>query len=187
MKIRSGCCHLLVILTLCLQFLCSYTVAAEEDPGFDTSNKSCLINGNMPKAIEKISRTSSDETWQSATDASALNITKDHYSYIGKVFSITGTVYKIERLPQTPARKGNWSEILMSAQNRNSPAGVTTIDVLFNGDISNINPKSRIKVAGYYIGTVESMNLLGGSVECLVFVANALQIDIPKISPKGRK
>jgi hypothetical protein len=103
-------------------------------------------------------------------------ITKSPYSALGKPYKIVGEIYKVEELP--PGRyEGRWSEILLLTPNPNSPHGVTTVDYIFNGDISKIRSGQRVVCAGYFVGTYDSPNAIGGTVEAIAFVGNKVQFE----------
>ena len=70
--------------------------------------------------------------------------------------------------------QGSWSEILMLVGNANSPLGATTVSFIYKGDISEVNSNQTITCAGYFIGTYESQNSMGGMVEGVVLVGNKL-------------
>jgi hypothetical protein len=70
---------------------------------------------------------------------------------------------------------GQWSEILLLANNPNSPLGSTTIDFIFNGDAQTIDSDAPLSIAGYFVGMYESENAMGGKVECIMMVGNAFR------------
>lgn len=141
-------------------------------PEFNTSDKSVESNNNFGAAALKVSETQGDELWANAEKVQVDRLTKSPYSAIGKVFKVTGEIYKVEELPANNGRQGHWSEILMMTRNSNAPAGASTISYIYNGDISNINANQVVTCAGYFVGTYKSQNMMGGEVEGLVLVGN---------------
>lgn len=138
---------------------------------FNTSDKSVEINGNILVAMAKtsgISRTSSDVFEKK----NASELTKSPYSSIGKLIKIKGKVFKVEELQRNPDMPGNWAEILVLAPNKNSAIEVSTISFLYDGDISSINSGDIITCSGYFAGTYQSQNAMGGTVEGLAVVGN---------------
>ena len=121
--------------------------------------------------VEKITGMDINNVWNEAQIITAETITKSPYSAIGKLHKISGEVYKTEELPPDKF-KGRWSEILLLTKNPNSHLGVTTIDFLYNGDTSHIKSGKVITCAGYFVGTFESENAMGGKVEAITFVGN---------------
>ena len=107
-----------------------------------------------------------------AEQSTAEIISKSPYSALGKSYILSGKVYKVEELPPGD-HPGHWSEILLLTKNANSPLGVTTIDYLFNGDISKVKSGQVITCSGYFVGTFSSNNSVGGEVEAIVLVGNA--------------
>jgi hypothetical protein len=138
---------------------------------FNTSDKNVSTNGNLEVGVEKITGMDINNVWNEAQIITAETITKSPYSAIGKLHKISGEVYKTEELPPDKF-KGRWSEILLLTKNPNSHLGVTTIDFLYNGDTSHIKSGKVITCAGYFVGTFESENAMGGKVEAITFVGN---------------
>lgn len=62
--------------------------------------------------------------------------------------------------------------MLLLTDNPNSPLGITTIDFIYNGDISKIKSGQIITCAGFFIGTFDSANAMGGRVEAVTMVGN---------------
>ncbi len=114
---------------------------------------------------------SADNTQQAQSSIIPVCTNKDTFDVENKAVSLTGKVYKVEELPPGD-HPGHWSEILIITNNPNSPVGVTTVDFLFNGDISKIRSGQVITFSGYFIGTFESTNAMGGHVEALAMVGN---------------
>lgn len=142
---------------------------------FNTTDKSITSNGNIVVAMEKINQMDMNQTWNDALPTTAEVLTKSPYSAIGKLYKITGEVYKIEELPPGTF-KGHWAEILLLTNNPNSPLTVTTIDFIYNGNISKIQSGQIITCAGFFIGTFDSANAMGGKVEAVVFVGNDVRL-----------
>jgi len=168
----------ILIIFLLVMFLCVY--GCSDNPSssvpfisksFNTSDKNIASSGNVAVGVEKITSMDINDVWNEAQPTTAEVLTKSPYSAIGKLYKIKGEVYKVEELP--PNRfNGRWSEILLFAKNQNSHLGVTTIDFLYNGDTSNIRSGKTITCAGYFVGTFESENAMGGKVEAITFVGN---------------
>ena len=142
---------------------------------FNVSDKSIVTNGNLAVAGYKVTQLIPRQIWQNAVEASPAKITKSPYSSIGKLIKFTGSVYKVEELPPTPDLTGQWVEVLIQAVNQNAPLGVTTVDFIYNGDVNKIDPNTYITCAGYFIGTYEGHNAMGGTVEGMVVVGNAFK------------
>lgn len=138
---------------------------------FDLSNKTVTNNGNMAVAVELLHSDSNNSVWDRSETITAESLTKSPYSSIGKLRKITGRIYKVEELPPK-GLKGRWSELLLLTDNPNSPLGTTTVDYIYNGDISKIRSGQIITCAGYFVGTFDSENAMGGKVEAVVIVGN---------------
>lgn len=67
---------------------------------------------------------------------------------------------------------GRWSEILLLVNNPNSNIGSSTVDFLYQGDISEIDSGKWITLCGYFVGTYETENSFGGKIEALAFLGN---------------
>lgn len=140
---------------------------------FNKSDKSVEINGNILVAMAKapgISGTSPDVFEKK----NASELTKSPYSSIGKLIKIKGKVFKVEELPVNPGIPGNWAELLVLTPNKNSAIEVSTISFLYNGDISSINSGDMVTCSGYFAGTYQSQNAMGGTVEGLSVVGNQI-------------
>jgi len=142
---------------------------------FNTTDKSITSNGNLTVAIEKINHMDMNQVWNDTQYTNAEILTKSPYSAIGKLQKIKGKLYKIEELP--PDNKGHWSEMLLLTDNPNSPLGVTTIDFMYNGNTSEIRSGQIITCVGFFIGTFESKNAMGGEVEAVTLVGNNARIE----------
>jgi len=149
----------------------SETAESTVDTPFNTSDKMVTVNGNIAIAVGKINKLRQASVWDKSVSVSIEKITTSPYDYLGKMIRVTGELYKIEQLPpdQYP---GQWSELLLLAQNPNSPMGSITIDYIYQGDISKIRSGQKITCAGYYAGTFETKNAMGGDIEAVVFVGN---------------
>jgi hypothetical protein len=148
--------------------------AVSENISFDVSNKVVPINGNIAVAVQKIHSAGSRSVWDSSEAITAEALTKSPYSSIGKLRKLTGKVYKVEELPPGDF-SGHWSELLLLTRNPNSPLGTTTINFIYNGDISNIRSGQIMTCAGYFAGSFESENAMGGKVEAVVLVGNDIR------------
>ncbi|MDA8428485.1 MAG: hypothetical protein M0T70_04445 [Geobacteraceae bacterium] len=139
---------------------------------FSTSDKSILTNGNIEVASNRL-LTASGDSWGAIKKTSLESISKSPYSNMGKLHKVSGEVYKVEELPPSMGLKGQWSEALMLAGNQNSPLGASSIDCVFHGSPDAIKSGRVATCTGYFIGTFDSANAMGGSVEALVFVGYA--------------
>ena len=139
---------------------------------FNTSDKYIEKNGNLVVAINKVLSESKDDLSRNAEPSTPESITTSPYSYIGKVVSIRGKVYKIEELPPSNNLKGHWIEMLMAAPNPNSALGESTIDFICYNPPEKIKSGHIITCTGYFIGTFNSPNAVGGSIEVLSLVGN---------------
>ncbi|MGD0820349.1 MAG: hypothetical protein ABSA71_06370 [Desulfomonilia bacterium] len=139
---------------------------------FNIKDKMTLSNGNLVVAAMKLTSQKPDTVWQHAEDITAAILTKNPYSSLGKLFKISGKIYRVEELPPDFGLSGHWSEISMLTPNRNAPLDATNISFIFNGDVTNINAGHTITCAGYYAGNYESQNAMGGTLEALVIVGN---------------
>lgn len=137
---------------------------------FNTSDKAAETNGNILVAMKNLSVS---DAMPAAEDSNAETLTKSPFSALGKVFKIKGKVYKVEELPPSPEFNGKWSEILMMTKNQNSAVGATTIDFVFNGDVSKINSGAILSCSGHFIGIYTTQNAMGGNIEALAFVGNS--------------
>lgn len=139
---------------------------------FNTSDKSIETNGNMALAVEMLNG-NTNQSWDAIKKTSVESISKSPYSAMGKICSVSGRIYKTEELPPSFGLKGSWSEILMLADNPNSPLGVSTIDCICSGSVDKIRSGRAGTCSGYFIGTFESPNAMGGTVEAYVFIGYA--------------
>jgi hypothetical protein len=139
---------------------------------FNTSDKTITSNGNMLVAYSKISSMIPESTWAWSDQVPIATLTKTPYSYIGKLIKLNGQVYKIEQLPPEAGRNGEWYEALLLCNNPNSPLGTTTIDFIFQGDGSSVNGEDYLTCGGYFVGTYESQNAMGGTVEAMALIGN---------------
>lgn len=140
---------------------------------FNKSDKSIETNGNVAVAIAKIINDGGIVIGV-PEQINASELTKSPYSSIGKLVKVKGKVYQLEELPHNEGFKGRWAEILMSSPNKNNAFGVSTIDFMYSGDISAINSGDVITCSGYFVGTFQSQNAMGGAVESLVFVGTEI-------------
>jgi len=150
-------------------------VSTPEQPkqaNFNITDKSIESNGNVAIAAEVLN-TKTDQSWDGIKKTSAESISKSPYSAIGKLYSISGRVYKTEELPPSKGLNGQWSEILMLADNPNSALGVSTIDCICSGSADKIKSGRGATCSGYFVGTYESQNAMGGAVEGYVFIGYA--------------
>ncbi len=146
------------------------------DPEFTTNDKSVKSNGNFSTAINRINSAKSNITSDGAEKIPVSQLMLKPYSYLGKLITVSGEIYKIEQMPpDREASPGDWYAILLITKNINSPLGWTTIDCTYNGDPSSLVPKSKIEFSGYFIGIGESPNSVGGNVEVVGLVGNAIR------------
>ena len=149
----------------------SVSAAPEIPKNFNTSDKSIITNDNIIVAAYKV-QDSAGDLWADAEVVTASQLTKSPYSSIGKKCKITGKIFKVEELPPSLGLKGRWGELLLLVKNPNSPLGATTIDYIYEGDISKINSGQIVTCTGFFLGTNESENSMGGVVESIVFLGN---------------
>ncbi|HEX3010183.1 MAG TPA: SPOR domain-containing protein [Bacteroidales bacterium] len=142
---------------------------------FNPSDKSIDSNGYMTIAVNKINGMGPKSVWEDSIPVTAEMLTKSPYSALGKPHKITGEVYKVEEFPPIGGLEGHWFEILLLAENPNSLLGLTTVDFMYNGDISKIKSGQLITCAGLFVGTFQSENTLGGKDETYVLVGNDLR------------
>ena len=142
---------------------------------FNTSDKSVATNGNMTYAVKLINLSSEEDTWKRSQKISASTITKSPYSSLGQLVQMKGEIYNIEECSPSMGLQGKWAEILVLVNNPNSPMGVSTISFINNCDISKINSGDKVICGGYFIGTYESQNAMGGTVEGLSLIGNAIK------------
>ncbi|MGA2400636.1 MAG: hypothetical protein ABSG91_02885 [Syntrophobacteraceae bacterium] len=146
---------------------------------FVTNEKSVRLNGNLRIAIDRLKEVSPNSIWAAAQDSPPSKITSRPFSFLGSLVKLSGQIYKIEQLPSDDVFRGNWYEILISTPNTNDPLGMTTIELLYKGDASRISSRSNLTCAGYFVGTSDFRNAVGGQVEALVIVGNAIQSTNP--------
>lgn len=140
---------------------------------FNKTDKSIETNGNVPVAMTKIIGVSGTNHDASVKITSA-ELTKSPYSSLGKLVKIKGQIFKVEELPSNPGTPGRWAEILLLAPNKNSATQVSTISYIYDGDISAINSGDVITCSGFFAGTYQSQNSMGGAVEGLLVVGNKI-------------
>ena len=88
-------------------------IAPANSLDFNTSDKSIATNNNMEVAVARLVNEEAGSLFNTSDQVKIANLTKSPYSSMGKVYRITGKVYKVEELPPTPVLTGNWGEILM--------------------------------------------------------------------------
>ena len=149
---------------------------------FNTGDKEARTNGNIKTAVEMFDWTAlngkkmTDLHVQETINVSAAVLTRQPLSYIGKVVKIRGTIYRVEETALPGRTNGRrWTELLLLTQNRNSPLGVATIDVLFDGDASDLRNDEAADVTGYFCGTTIVPNALGGQAEAMMLVSSAIE------------
>jgi hypothetical protein len=152
-------------------------VSAQDRPStFNTVEKSVTKNGNLQVAISKITSLSPEALWRAASFLPIEQITKNPYSSMGRLCKISGVVDEIQEMPPDKIMSGRCSDILIMVKNRNASLGMSGIEIFYAGDPRDINPETTITFAGYYIGTIQTHNLMGGIVENLVFVTNSIKV-----------
>ena len=178
---------LICILFFCFSFYMSFkdeisaasntqqSTATAKTENFNTTDKSVSLNGNFAIAISKINKMGIHSIGDIAAQTTAEAVTKSPYSALGKPFKITGKIYKVEELPPGD-HDGHWMEILLLTENPNSPLGITTVDFLYNGDVSKIKSGQIVTCSGYFVGSYEAPNSVGGKVEAVAFVGNELRL-----------
>ncbi|MGA2937459.1 MAG: hypothetical protein ABSF52_10225 [Syntrophobacteraceae bacterium] len=147
---------------------------------FNVTDKSMISNGNAAIALQLMQNLTPPASWQQAEYKTVSDITRNPYAFLGTLCKINGTVYKIEAIPPGPTFKGQWYEILMLSDNLNSAMGATTVIFLYNGNALRIPPRSKITCVGYFVGVDEDKNMFGGTVEGIVIIGNATNLDRPR-------
>lgn len=158
-----------VLASFLLLFFVSVSGAAEQ---FNTTDKDLITNGNILVAVKKLKDIKPEELNASAQKITMTELTKKIYPSLGKPIKLTGKVYKVEELPPDANLPGVWTEVLLLTKNPNSPMGVTTLEFLYHGDSNNINAGQFITCTGYLVGTFDSVNAMGGSVEGVLLMGN---------------
>lgn len=139
---------------------------------FNNSDKSIETNGNLDVAFEKCKDISNGTSSPKAERVQVSDLTRSPFSNIGKFILVKGRVFKVEELPPNPNLPGKMTEVLLLADDTNSAVGSTTIDCICIGDTSHVKTNSVASCGGYFIGTYQSENALGGSLEGLAVVGN---------------
>ncbi len=188
---KSRSIKVLAVIGLCLLFgmSCGNNGAqTQEQKGsknkkftFSRDNKDAATNGNIQTAMHMFNWVKeSGGTFDAASigieKGGVDEISKKVYSCIGKLYTVRGRVFKVEELP--PGPKGtntDWGDVLMLVPNSNSPLGASTVEFLYAGDITQIKSQGVYEATGYFVGTYESQNALGGKVEGLLFVGNSIK------------
>lgn len=140
---------------------------------FNKTDKAIETNGNVPVAMTKIIGVNGTNH-DSPVKITSTELTKSPYSSLGKLIKIKGQVFKVEELQRNPDIPGRWAEILLLAPNKNSATQVSTISYIYDGDISTINSGDVITCSGFFSGTYQSQNAMGGAVEGLSVVGNKI-------------
>jgi hypothetical protein len=150
--------------------------AAQSLPSqFNTVEKSLAENQNVIVAVRRI-----QSGVHSVVEKTSIEeVTKNPYAALGKVCRFTGEAYKVEACAPNPVMKGPWTDILVLVPNDNSPTGGTTVDFMCQGDLSAINSGDQVTLSGYFIGTYESKNAVGGTVEGVGIVGDSLTRSTP--------
>lgn len=137
---------------------------------FNTSDKYISSNGNVGVAFAKYGE-AIGSVQPPAERITLAELTKSPYSNLGKLIQVKGRVYKVEEMPPSPNMPGTIYEVLMLSDNENSPFGVTTVDCLCLGHV-DAKPNKVVSCGGYFVGTYETQNAMGGNVEALTIVGN---------------
>jgi len=145
---------------------------------FDVSDMSASTNGNGFVAMHKMLQLTPKQIWQNAREMSLAQITKHPYLSIGKLYKLTGRVYKVEDYLPSPKVAGKWAEIRILVENENG--GATSVFFIYNGDINELNPNTDITCAGFFVGTDEGHNAMGGPVVAYVIVGNSFKTKYPE-------
>jgi len=164
----------LILLTACSNANQQPDAVKQTQTEFNTSDKSIETNNNINVAFSKYLQGASN-SGPYLQVMSAADITKSPYSNLGKMVMVKGQIYKVEELPPDPTLPGKMYEILLLTKNPNSPLGATTINCMCIGDIKGASPKQTASCGGYFVGTFNSPNSVGGIVEALVIVGNVVR------------
>ncbi len=150
----------------------SYTSQSyQRQESFNTSDASIQSNGNLAVAMRKIQDSTPSSTWHNARRVPVSEISKNPYAYIGQLVRATGDVYTVQSVSPS---LGNWTDVMIAVESSNSLAGVSTVEFLYNGSSSRLEPQSIITCAGYFIGTAISKNAFNADVEAIEIVGNSI-------------
>jgi hypothetical protein len=141
--------------------------------GFNTGDRKIESNGNLAVAVQRIAGESPQSTWETAPDRSVASITLKPYDALGKLCKIKGRIYRMEQASPDLKLGEDWMEIQLLCNNPKSPLGATSVDFLYKGDATSFRSGGILTLAGYFIGTFERANAMGGRVEVLSIVGNA--------------
>jgi len=147
-----------------------------EPTEFNTIDKEVKTNKNFHVANLFLDTLSLQSAMKISEETRAEEITKNPYSYLGRLMRMRGKIYKIEQLPPSDTQKRPWAEILLFANNRNSLLGASNVSFVYRGDISKVNSGDIIYCIGYFCGVSEGENAMGGTVEILSIVGNAYKM-----------
>jgi hypothetical protein len=139
---------------------------------FNTLEKDAISSGNYRVATLKVNESKPKEIMKKVISTNISKITKSPFQHIGKVVKLRGNVMMVQELPPDDNRVGAWAEVLLLADNPNSPYGTTTIDYFYKGDINKIDANTELTIFGYFTGTYYSKNAFGVDVEGIVVVGN---------------
>jgi hypothetical protein len=126
----------------------------------------------MVLAAFQLKEATPSATWENAKQSNAGQLTKSPYSQSMKIVKLSGVVYQIQQQAPIEGMMGDWYEILIAVDNPNSPFGTSTVDFIYIGDASSIEPKSKVVFAGYFAGLDQGENMFGGKVSTIVIVGN---------------
>lgn len=149
---------------------------------FNTTEKNAVLNGNLVVATMMAENGSMDNGWVDAETTTASEISMRPYSFLGKPVFFGGRIVKVEEQPPREGMNGTWTEILLQSGNKNSPLGLSTIDFLYKGEARELTPGMKVWCAGYFVGTYESQNAMGGDVEGFSFVGNKIIPRKPRVT-----
>jgi len=132
-------------------------------------------NGNRRLANLKVVDMTIDSIINNAENVSIVELTKSPYNYLGKIIKVHGLVRVIEQMPPDSIILGTWHTILIACENPNSIGRITTLCVDYKGKTVNVNPDDYADVAGYFVGTYETTNLMGGVGTAYLMVGNYIK------------
>lgn len=142
---------------------------------FNTSDKSTESNNNVHIAFERLANSTQEQIWQSAQPISPTTLLKNPYSFIGKLFKVTGSAYHVTDLPPIENLSGRWGQVLMSAGTPDSPSGKITVEFIYRDDIEETHEHDEITCAGYFVGTGKNVSESDEEVEVIVIVGNVIR------------
>jgi hypothetical protein len=161
------------VVTVALLFVLS-AACGQSQGTFNTTDKSAKTNGNFDVAMKKLNRAyAGQEPRPEAVEISMQELSMSPHASIGKFIRVLCYPYKTEKVPPNDSIGNNWFEILALADNPNAILKVTSLDIFLKNERLTLKPNTPEEITGYFIGTHDTINAMGGPVEAYVFVANS--------------